>query len=216
MADKKIKISIVEDHPIVIDGLRMMLKGRNDMGIVAQYSTGKELLEGLKITKPDMLILDIKLPDIQGDELIKQVIEKFPKTRILVMSYLDNLYFVKTMMRQGALGYVLKTCSKEVMINAIKSVAMGEQYIEELVRNTLVRHALLSRKESKESDILTKREKEILQLIASNATSKQIADKLFLSLKTIEFHRSNILLKLKVKNAASLIKKAMQMNLLDE
>jgi DNA-binding NarL/FixJ family response regulator len=215
MANRKIKISIVDDHPIVMDGLQMILNNRSDMEIVSRYVTGAELLDGLQKTKADIIILDIKLPDISGDELIGQVLEKFPQTNILVLTYLDNLYYVKTMIRQGALGYVLKTCTKEVLLDAITAVANGEQYIEEQIKENLVQHALLSRKESKPNTVLTKREKEILQLIASNMNSQQIADKLFLSLKTIEFHRSNLLMKLNAKNAAALVKKAMQMNLLD-
>jgi DNA-binding NarL/FixJ family response regulator len=213
--ENKIRISVADDHPVVIDGLEMMLQNRNDMEIAGRYLTGFDLMNGLKSMQPDLLILDIKLPDIPGDELITQVLEKYPNTKILVLSYLDNIYYVKTMIRQGALGYVLKTCSKEVLIEAIKAVAGGQQFIEQEVKETLVQHALVSRKESMATTILTKREKEILQLIASNLSSQQIADKLFLSLKTIEFHRSNLLLKLKAKNAASLVKKAMQMNLLE-
>lgn len=214
MTEKKIKISIVDDHPVVIDGLQMMLNKRHDMEIISRYVTGQGLVEGLKTSNPDILILDIKLPDIPGDQLIGQVLEKFPKMKILVLSYLDNLYYVKTMIRQGALGYILKTCSKDVLLEAINKVAGGEQYIEHQIKKILVDHALASKKDSKETAILTTREREILQLIASNLTSQQIADKLFLSTKTIEFHRSNLLMKLKTKNSASLIKKAMEMNLL--
>lgn len=215
MAKQNISISIVDDHPMVLEGLQIMLKPQEDIYIISTYLTGQQLIEGLKNHKPDVLLLDIKLPDISGEELIEQIVEKFPNVKILVISYLDSLYYVKTMIRKGALGYILKTCSKDVLVEAIHSVAQGEKYIEDHVKEILVSYALASKKELRNTAILTEREKEILQLISSDLTSRQIAKKLFLSLKTIEFHRSNLLLKLKVKNAASMIKKAMEMNLLE-
>lgn len=206
---------MVDDHPVVIDGLQRLLGQRDDMEIISSFETGGSLLQGLERNVPDVLILDIKLPDITSTELMAQLQQNHPQVKILVLTYLDNLYYVKTMMRQGALGYVLKTAGMDVLLTAITTVAKGEQYLEEIIKEKLVQHALISKKESKREVFLTKREKEVLQLIASNLSSQQIADKLFLSLKTIEFHRSNLLMKLNAKNAATLVKRAMQMSLLD-
>jgi DNA-binding NarL/FixJ family response regulator len=215
MGNKKIRIGIVDDHPVVMQGLQLILDEQTNIEIVGQYERGADLLDGLKKSKIDVVILDIKLPDIPGDELISKILEKHRDTNILVLTYLDNLYYVRTMIRQGALGYVLKTSGKDTLLEAITLVANGEQYIESQIKETLLQHALISKKESRANTVLTKREKEILQLIASNLSSQQIANKLFVSLKTIEFHRSNLLLKLKAKNAAALVKKAMQMNLIE-
>lgn len=128
----KIRISIADDHPIVMDGLQLMLGNSENVEIISRYVRGNDLLEGLKKTKPDVVILDIKLPDITGDELISQILEKYPQIRVLVLTYLDNLYYVRTMIRRGALGYVSKTCSKDVLLDAINTGMMLQSYPKQI------------------------------------------------------------------------------------
>lgn len=214
MSTPFISIAIADDHPITVDGLKLMLSNQKDMRLVATYPDGNRLLEGLEQQTPDILLLDIKMPGIPGEEVAKLIAKKFPDIRIIALSYLDSVYYVRTMMKSGVSGYLSKNCSNETLIRAIRQVYNGEQYVEDFLKEKILQSALSNKKENRDHVRLTRREKDVLQLLASNFNSQQIADRLFLSKRTVENHRFSLLIKLGVKNSAALVKRAIEMNLL--
>lgn len=209
-----IRVAIADDHMVVINGLRVMLE-RHGITVSGYYTTGAELLAGLVEGPADILLLDLKMPGLASEELAEAIRARYPALKIIVLTYLDNVYHIRAMMRLGAYGYLLKSCGEDTLVTAIRTVYAGEQFFENSVREILVQHALHGKRNMNGNVVLTKREKDVLQLLVSNFNSQQIADQLYLSKRTVETHRSNLLTKLKVKNAAALVKKAIEMNLLD-
>jgi DNA-binding NarL/FixJ family response regulator len=210
-----IRIAIADDHPLVISGLRYALANSADMEITGSYINGTELLKGLADRQPDVLLLDIHMPGQTGDNLIDIICEKYPAVKILVLTNLDNVYYVKTMMRKGAKGYALKTTIEPLLLDAIRKVNAGEQYLDNAIKEKLLQDTLRSRRDNIGQPVLSTREKEVLQYIALDMTSQEIADKLFLSKRTVESHRLSLFTKLGVKNMAGLVKKGIQMGLID-
>jgi len=211
----KIKIAIADDHPLVINGLRHILSNSADMEIIDSYNNGVELLAGIADKEPDVLLLDVQMPGQTGDELAVIISEQYPMIKMLALTNLDNVYYIKNMMRSGVHGYILKTTREEILLEAIRTVYNGEQYLEPVLKEKVLVDALQAKRQVYADPILSRREKEVLQFIAANLTSQQIADKLFVSKRTIDNHRLNLMVKLDVKNGAALIKKAIQLGLID-
>jgi len=199
-----IRVAITDDQAIIQNGLQKILLGINGIVISGIYSNGDELLEDLPKNQPDILLLDIHMPGKNGIEVAGILNKKYPNIKIIALTNIDVLVQVKKMLQQGCMGYLLKDTSPDILVEAITSVYAGEQFLYEELRNQLQ----LSQSESKPSPIITRREKEILQLIVDEFTNQQIADQLFLSLRTVENHRNNLLQKLNVKNTAGLVKVA--------
>ena len=214
MRRHNIKLAIADDHPLVINGLHRILSNCADMEIIGSYADGAELLTGLAKHEPDVLLLDIQMPGQTGDELAAIISVKYPLVKMVALTNLDNVYYIKNMMRNGVLGYVLKTTREEILLEAIRTVYNGEQYLEPVLKEKVLLDTQQAKREISADPVLSRREKEVLQLIASNYTSQQIADKLFVSKRTIDTHRLNLMLKLGVKNGAALVKKAIQMGLI--
>lgn len=200
-----ITIAFADDHLIVIKGLQNILASIPDIEIVGTYQNGIELLEGLAQTQPDVLLLDIQMPGMTGIELSAVIQKKYSSVKVIALTNVDIPVQVKKMLQQGAMGYLLKDASPEIIIEAIRTVHAGEQYIQASISKRLVSNII-----SPEKKQLTKREKEVLKLITEELTNQQIADQLFLSLRTVENHRNNLLQKLDVKNTAGLVKVAIQ------
>jgi DNA-binding NarL/FixJ family response regulator len=214
MSENKIRISIIDDHPVVAEGLATMFAQQETIEVVAVYTDVKKLLDEISGLPPDILVMDIQMPEMNGEELMEVLLKDFPKIKVITLTYLDSLYYARSMVRKGVQGYLLKTCSATEIVKAVKAVYNGDQYIEEALKEKILQQALLNKKQVSNIPVLTRRELEILQLMASNFNSFEIAQKLFLSKRTVEHHRANMLLKLKVKNAPALIKKAVELNLL--
>jgi DNA-binding NarL/FixJ family response regulator len=210
-----IKIAIADDHPLVISGLHYALTKCTDMEITGSYANGVELLNGLAIVQPDVLLLDIQMPGQTGDELAEIIGARYSAIRILALTNLDNVYYIKNMLRKGVRGYVLKTTMEPVLIDAIRRVYSGEQYLEPALKEKVLQDTLRGKKDVSANPMLTTREKEVLQYIALDLTSQEIADKLFVTKRTIDSHRMSLFMKLGVKNMAGLVKKGIQMGLID-
>lgn len=209
-----IKIAIADDHPLIIEGIQNMLRGHNDITMIATYNNGSELLEGIRTSRPEILLLDINLPDKQGDELCRIISREHPEIRIIALTNLDNVYYIKSMLQNGASGYVLKNIKKENLVTAIHEVHSGNVYLDEVVQHRVQEENDNIKKQTAYGSSLTRREKEVLQLIAENNTSKEIGEKLNLSKRTIDHHRESILAKMEVKNVSALVKKAIALGLL--
>ncbi len=208
-----IKIAIVDDHPVLLKGLRNILSYAPDIEIIGTYKDGKELLHALRVTQPDVLLLDIQMPGQKGDELAEIIDKQYPDIGIIIFTNLENLYYIKVMIRYIK-GYMLKSSDDSILLDAIRTVGRGGQYFDPAIRSQAL-HILSSSNNITRSPELTQREKEVLELIAKDYNSQEIAHELFISKRTVDSHRINLLLKLDVKNAAGLIKKAIELGLIE-
>lgn len=211
----KIKVAITDDHPLVINGLRNMLHQHPHITVTATYLNGDALLHGIKEDMPDVLLLDIQMPGKTGDELAPLLLKKYPGLKIIALTNFDSTLYANNMLKVGAYGYVLKSAEEKVIIQAIETVYNGDRFVEDSMK------AKMEQLEQKIANTvfakcsLTPRETDILKHIVNGETSQQIANTLFLSLRTVENYRLNIQLKLDVKNTAMLVKRALQMGLVE-
>lgn len=209
-----ITIGIADDHLLVIQGIKAMLSKKNHFSIVFAAENGESLLNNLEISLPDVLLLDIQLPDVSGLDLCHRVAKEYPSVKILVLTNMDESFYVKQMIRNGAAGYLLKNTDQLTMIEAIEEVMLGNQYLDKQIQKNLMDEMLLGKKRSAQQVVLTKRELEILGLIAKEFTNHEIAESLFISLRTVQTHRLNISHKLNAKNMVSLVKEAYKRGLI--
>ncbi len=210
MNSNTINIAITDDHQMVLEGLQHMLKAYADFNIIDTYTTGNALLAGLKHRQPDVLLLDVHLNDFVGEDLVPLLIKQFPAMRILAITSIDNTSRVRNLIRMGCLGYLLKNTPASTLANGIRTVAMGTSFVDPVLKEQLLQDLLQFKNEMAAGHLLlTRREKEILQLLAHEKSSKDIADQLFISLNTVENHRKHLFQKMDVRNVAGLIRKAM-------
>lgn len=201
-----INVAVTDDQAIILNGLQQILAGVPHIRITGLYKNGEALLDGLKTEQPDILLLDIQMPGQSGIELAGLISKQYPLVKIIALTNVDILPQVKKMLNQGCMGYLLKDASPETIIEAIEQVYHGEQFLQPVIQQQL----LLSLSGKKKEHVITRREKEILQYIVAGLSSKEIAEKLFLSLRTVENHRNNLLQKFDLKNTAALVKMAIQ------
>jgi DNA-binding NarL/FixJ family response regulator len=206
-------IGIADDHLLVINGLREMLRKYDHVRIVFQATNGADLLDQLTRVKPDVLLLDIQMPDRNGMDLCKEISQNYPGVKVIALTNFEGSFYVKQMMRNGAVGYLLKNIDSKTLITAIETVADNKPYIQDEIRNNMLNEVLSGKKRTSQGISLTKRENEILALIAQEFSNQQIADKLFISLRTVQAHRINITQKLGVHNTAGLVKEAFKRGL---
>jgi DNA-binding NarL/FixJ family response regulator len=211
----QIKLAITDDHPLVISGLKAMLAPYPHISIVYEGSMAGALMAALPAAQPDVLLLDIQMPEIDGMELCRQVRKTHPAIKIIALSGFMELHYIRQMLRNGATGYLLKNTDAHKLINAIEKVNAGEQFLDDMIRHQLLHEVITGQKRPGYDIPLTRREKEILKLIAEEHSNQKIADMLFISLRTVETHRLNLTQKLAVKNTAGLVKEAMKRGLVD-
>ncbi len=209
-----IKVAIADDHQLITEGLQNMLRYNDEIEVIATYANGAQLLKGISTIEPDILLLDIVMPGQRGDELAKIIMHDFPSVKIIALTNLDNIYYIKSMVQLGVSGYLLKDIRRESLSDAILKVYKGEEYWDSVVREKLQMEHREIKKQAAYGSLLTRREKEVLQLIAENTTSKEIADKLHLSKRTIDRHRASMLSKMDVKNVSALLKKAIELGII--
>ncbi|MBI5401790.1 MAG: response regulator transcription factor [Ignavibacteriae bacterium] len=208
-----------DDHAIVKDGLRLLFKSEPQFIIVGEASDGVEALDLIAKHKPDVAVLDISMPRLNGIEATKIIKNKYPDTRVLILTIHENEEYIQQMILAGADGYVVKNAEKKEIFEGVRSVAMKETFFSPTVSKVLL-EGLIKRTRNKELiendnyNKLTKREMEVFQLIAEGLTSKEISQKLFLSISTVNSHRMNIMKKLDIHDIASLVKYAIQKNLI--
>ena len=214
-----IRIVLTDDHAIIRDGIRSLLREEPSLEVVGEAASGSELLTMLATTPCDVVVLDLNMPGEDGFATIPQLRERYPEVRILVLSMLDNERYVAQAIELGALGYALKSTGRGELIYAIHTVAAGHPYLCTVIGLALLRkmHApeAATGSVAKAASGLSKREMEVLTLIAEGLTNAEIADKLFTSKRTIETHRQNIIEKTQAKNTAALIKFAVSQGMIE-
>lgn len=211
----KISVGIVDDHLMVIKGLCAMLEETANIEIVIKATSGEDFLTSLLNTTPHVVLLDINLPGINGIELCSKLSKSHPGISIIGLSNFSETAFIKNMMRSGAKGYLLKNSKKAELVEAVTAVYKGETYLPAVIKEQLLQDSIGAHRQAYFIPQLSRREKEILKLISAEMTSSEIAEKLFISLKTVESHRKNLHQKLNVRNTAGLIKTAIQKGLID-
>jgi DNA-binding NarL/FixJ family response regulator len=212
-----IKIAITDDHPLAISGLQNMLSSDSRIMVCGAYECGKALLDGLRKQQPDVLLLDVELPDYKGYDLAAIISRDYPSIRILAITSYDAPILVKRMIKHGCHGYILKNTRVKTLLLAIQQVYEGNEYIEPALKEQMI-HPLYKYKSASSNfkvPTLSQREKEILKLIVEEHTNQEIAAKLFLSLRTVENHRFSLLQKLDVKNSIGLVRVAIQLGMVD-
>jgi DNA-binding NarL/FixJ family response regulator len=204
-----VKLFIVDDHYMVIEGIHALLQKEKDIEWMGHATNAASCLAFLQQQIPDIILMDINLPDISGIDLCKEVKEKYPGVFVIGLSTFNQQSFIQKMMENGASGYLLKNATREELIEAIHTVVKGKQFLSFDAATAL-------RKPDTETSIpvITRREKEILELIADGMTNNEIAQKLFISSTTVDSHRKNLLAKFEAKNTASLIRMAAHLKII--
>lgn len=208
------KIAITDDHVMVLKGIVSLFEKTPEIIIIGEYENGEETLKGLALKLPDVLLLDINLPDINGIDLSKQLLKLYPDLKIIALTNFEEITFVKKMLKNGVHGYLLKNTDKLELIEAIKTVLSGDVYLQKDIQKKLfsqttkkaTAHGLIPK--------ITRREHEVLVAISEELTTREISDKLFISPKTVETHRMNLMSKLGAKNSVGIIKIAIENQLL--
>ena len=203
--NKKIKIVIADDHLLIAETWATLINMDPDFEVVKVFDNTQSLIEEISELKPDIAILDININPFSGIEATKMIRRLAPGTKIIGVSMHNQPSFAKKMMRNGAMGYVTKSSNKNEMYEAIRAVMRGEKFICAEIQRNITNQVLMDDDDNKLSR-LTEREIEIIKLIKNGSTNKEIAEKLFLSPRTVETHRARILKKLDLKNSLSLVK----------
>ena len=184
------------------------------MFVLFTSATGRELLDQLEIHQPAVLFLDIQLPDMNGIDLCKIIHKKYPDVKIIALTNFEQSSYVKQMIRSGAMGYLLKNIDNKTLLNAIETVVQNKPYIQEQIQNNMMNEVFSGIKTTSQGVSLTKREVEILALVAKEFSNQEIADKLFISVRTVQTHRINLTQKLGVHNTAGLVNEAYKRGLI--
>lgn len=206
---QKISVAIVDDHPLVISGIRMMLSDQDTIQICATYTSGAALLAGLEKQLPDVLLMDILLPDINGNELAALINKSYPDVKMVALTSLDTPAMVKSMKYNGCKSYLLKGTDKVNLIKAIEAACTGNDFIDPSLAENLLQSIINPQKPKTAIPFqLSNREQEVLRLIATGATTQEIAGQLYISPRTVETHRLTLLKKLAARNTAELVSNA--------
>ena len=208
------RIVIAEDHTILREGLRSLLSSEPELRVVGEAKDGREAIRRVEQLEPDLILMDLSMPRMNGVEAIREIKNRIPETKVLALTVHKAEEFVLEVLQAGADGYVLKDASSEELVMAIRSVLEGQRYLSPAVSQMVIEGYLAGRKTGESSwDTLTKREREILKLIAEGHKNKEIADYLCISVKTVEKHRANLMKKLDLHSAAALTAYAMERGL---
>lgn len=211
---RSLTLYIVDDHKVLVDGLSMLLSGVPNIHIAGKTTNPLLAFEEIKQLKPDVVLSDIQMPEMTGIELTRSIKRILPDTKIIALSMFGDSTHINDMISAGASGYLLKNSDKSDVINAINTVAAGKNYFSASVKEELERAEKAESETNSSKPNVTSREKEIIQLIAKEFSNAQIADKLFISERTVETHRKNIFRKTNTKSVVGLLKFAMESNLL--
>jgi len=213
-----IRIFIADDHAMFAEGVESLLMGELDFLLSGKAGTAAETLKQIAERQPDVLLLDINMPDQSGLEVCKIVRKEWPDVKILALTMFSDEGYISEMLSMGAQGYLLKNTGKAELCNAIRALAAGKTYFSQEVTDIVMQGLMRERTatSTKTAPKISRREKEVLKLIMDECTTQEIAAQLFLSEKTVESHRAALLAKMGVRNTAGLVKTALQWKILDD
>jgi two-component system response regulator NreC len=211
----KIRVLLADDHTLIRSGIATLLQSHKDFVVVGEAEDGEEAVRKTGELKPTVVVLDLSMPKLSGIEATKQIRKKYPEVNVLVLTMHENEEYVYQILKSGAAGYVLKSAGKEELITAIRAAAKGEKFfsprISQLMAEGYVRRVEQVATEVETGDVpLTRREREVLSLVVDGLTNQQIADQLFISPRTVDTHRTNIMQKLNIHDLANLVRYAME------
>ncbi len=215
---KKIRVLLADDHTILRAGLRMMLNAQPDIEVVGEASDGRQAVAEAQRLEPDLILMDITMPECNGIEATRQVKRLLPDIRVLVLTMHENEEYLFQVLRAGAAGYILKEAADTELISAIRVISTGRFYLSPSAQTLMIGDYLQRVHLGEERDSysgLTEREREILKLVAEGYTNNQIAEQLFISPKTVDTHRTHVMDKLNLHSRAELVKYAMRRGLLE-
>lgn len=211
--NRKLRILLADDHAVVRQGFRMILAAQPDFEVVGEASNGREAVELASQTKPDVVVIDVSMPELNGIEATRRIMEVSDRTRVLALSMHRDSVYVREILRAGAVGYLLKDAVENDFLNAVRAVSRGEGYLSPAVADAVLTDY---RKHVKDPiDLLSSREREVLQMIAEGKTNKEIANSLNLSVYTVEAHRGRIMEKLNLHSGSELVRFALRHGLID-
>ncbi len=212
---EKIKVLLVDDHAIMRDGIKALLSIYDDIEVIGEASEGREALEMARELNPDVVVMDISMPGMDGLEVTHRLTKRNPKMKVIILTQHDNKEYILSTIKVGAAGYIPKKALGSDLVSAIRAVCSGDSFLYPSAARTLIDDY---RKQAEQPDIyetLTEREREILKLIAEGHTSREIAEALYISQKTVQGHRTKVMEKLDLHNRTELIKYAMRKGLVD-
>lgn len=217
----RIRLLVADDHPVVRAGLRTLLRAQPDMEVVGEAEDGETAIERAMELAPDIVVMDITMGDVSGIRATREIRQQLPQVKVLVLTMHDNEEYLRQMLEAGATGYVLKQAVDSELSVAIRAVQRGEVYLyssfTKVLLGDLARSDEGPEERSRDSyDLLSQREREVLRQVALGYTNQQIADQLFLSVKTVETYRERVMAKLDLKSRAALVRYALRRGLLDD
>jgi len=208
-----IRVFLADDHTIVRDGLKYLLEADGDIRIVGEAGNGRDAVRAVRKLRPDVVIMDVVMADLNGIEATEQICREFPETRVIILSMQSSSESILRALRAGARGYLFKESAGRELIQAVHAVRAGHRYLSAKVSDQVVGACLSDEGLRDPLSVLSNREREVLQLVAEGRTSAEIADKLFLSAKTVETYRSRLMRKLGIRDVSGLIKFAIRQGL---
>lgn len=209
----QIRIMLADDHSVVRQGFRAILSQQADMQIVGEASNGRDVITLAEELKPDLIVMDVAMPELNGMEATRRLAGSLPRTRVLALSMHKDSVYVREMLKAGARGYLLKDAGEHDLLEAVRAVARGGEYISPSVQDAL--NSTYKMHGTTPLDLLTSREREVLQLIAEGKTNKEVATGLNISVFTVDAHRGRIMEKLNVHNVNELVRFAVRNGLVD-
>jgi DNA-binding NarL/FixJ family response regulator len=213
MQSKKFRILLADDHSVVRQGFRLILENQSDMEVVGEAANGREAVTVAESLQPDVVIMDVTMPELNGIEATRRISELSPRTRVLALSMHKDSVYVREILRAGAKGYLLKDAAGNDLLAAVRAVARGEGYLSPAVSDAVLTD--YRKHVTNPIDLLTSREREVLQMIAEGKTNKEIANSLQLSVYTVEAHRGRLMEKLNLHSTGELVRFALRNGLID-
>lgn len=206
------KVLLVDDHAILRDGLKMVLDAQPGISVVGEAENGREALDMVEELHPDVVVMDIAMPQMNGAEATRQIKRRFPQTRVVILTMHENQQYLMQIVNAGATGAVLKRSAGSELVTAVKAAARGESFFSPSMASMLLEdyRVRLQQEESDDVGMFTEREREVLQLVAEGKTNKEISDLLTVSIKTVQTHRAHIMEKLGAHDRTDLVRYAMR------
>ena len=212
MQSRKIRVLLADDHAILRKGVRMLIDSQPDMEVVGEAKTGREAIDEARALKPDIVVMDVSMPDLNGIEGTRQICDELTQTKVIGLSMHKDSVYVREILRAGARGYLLKDSDDEDLLRAIRSVSRGEAFLSPAISDAVLTD--YRKHVSNPVDLLTGREREVLTMIAEGKTNKEIANSLQLSVYTVESHRGSVMEKLNLHNTGDMVRFALRNGLI--